>query len=125
MKRQWARIAGWAVLVLAALFFVGNGMQKLMGAEEMVAMFETLGLPGWMRVAVGLAETVGGVCLLIPRLTTGAAAFLGLLMVGAVVTELRAGHTFEALIPAQWVVLFALVVGVRRARQRAQERIKA
>lgn len=120
MERQWVRAAGWAVLAFSALFFVANGIQKLVGAEHAVAMFEALGLPGWTRLAVGIAELAGGVCLVIPRFTTGAAAFLGCMMAGAVAVELRAGHAFGALIPAQWLVLFALVVWVRRKLHRGQ-----
>lgn len=122
MERKWVRAAGWAVLLLSALFFGGNGVQKLVGAEHTVAMFEALGLPGWMRVLVGVAELAGGLCLVIPRLTTGAAALLGFLMAGAVAVELRARHTFGALIPAQWLVLFALVVWVRTRLHRVEKK---
>lgn len=125
MRRTWAKVAGWAVLILAALFFLWNGLEKLTGDEQMVAMFQAMGYPAWMRVAVGVAEVVGGLCLLIPRFTTGAAAFLGCLMLGAVVAELQSGHTFEALIPAQWFVLFALVVWVRRRFHRSQGKARA
>ena len=121
MKRTWMKAAGWAVLILAALFFIWNGLQKLTGAEQMVAMFQAMGYPAWMRIAVGVAETVGGLFLLIPRSTSMAAAFLGCLMFGAVIAELQSGNTFGALIPAQWLVLFALVVWVRRRLRRSQE----
>lgn len=122
MERKWVRAAGWAVLVLSGLFFVANGIQKLSGTEHAVAMFEALGLPDGMRILVGAMELAGGLCLVIPRLTTGAAVFLGCLMAGAVVVELRGGHTFGALIPAQWLVLFALVVWVRSKLHRAREK---
>lgn len=118
--RKLAIWAGWIVVALAGAFFVSNGVQKLLGSDYAVAMFHDLGLPAWMRIAVGVAETAGGLCLLIPRLAAQAAAFLGLLMLGAVGVEFRAGHRFGALIPAQWVVLFALVFWVlRRRRARA------
>lgn len=116
MERTWVRWAGWAVVVLAGVFFIGNGVQKLLGTDQMVVMFQELGLPGWMRIAVGIAETLGGLSLLVPRVTAAAAAFLGCLMAGAVVVELLNGHAFGALIPAQWLVLFALIVWVRRRR---------
>ncbi len=71
-----------------------------------------------MRIAVGVAEIVSGVCLLVPRLTSRAAVALGGLMAGAVASELRAGHAFAALIPAQWLVFFGLVVWLRSRRRR-------
>jgi len=124
MRRSWTKVAGWIVLALAALFFVWNGSEKLAGSEEMTAMFRALGYPDWMRLAVGAAEIAGGICLLIPSMTLWAAAFLGCLMLGASFSELRAGHTFEALIPAQWLVLFSLVVWFKRPR-RARGKVRA
>ena len=64
---------------------------------------------------LGVAEIAGGIGLLVPRLTTWAAAALGGLMVGAAASELRVGHTFEALIPLQWLVFFVAVVWLRSA----------
>ena len=113
MRSRWLKAAGWIVVGLAALFFLWNGAQKLIGADEMIAMFRELGYPDWSRTAVGLAETAGGLALLVPRLTTGAAAFLGGLMIGAMFAEWQAGHTFEMWIPAQWLIVFAIIVLVR------------
>nr|MBO2499783.1 DoxX family protein [Acidimicrobiia bacterium] len=66
---------------------------------------------------LGVAEIAGGIGLLVPRLTTWAAAALGGLMVGAAASELRVGHTFEALIPLQWLVFFVAVVWLRSRRR--------
>lgn len=113
MQARWLKAAGWIAVGLAALFFLWNGVQKLIGTDGMIAMFRELGYPDWSRVAVGLAETAGGLALLVPRLTTAAAAFLGCLMIGAMFAEWQAGHTFEILIPAQWLIVFALIAWVR------------
>ncbi|MBB6670431.1 DoxX family protein [Cohnella nanjingensis] len=119
------RIAGWIVVGAAALFFVQNGIQKLAGAGQMVEMFDALGFPDWARIVVGLAELAGGILLAVPRTTLYAAAALSLLMIGAVVSEASAGHGFESLLPAQWLVVLGGIAGVRlriRARARAKER---
>ena len=46
----------------------------------------------WFRYTIGVVETVGGVLLLVPRLTTYAAALLMTVMVGAFVTRLGEGR---------------------------------
>ena len=112
------RYAGWALLLAAAVFFVQNGIQKLTGTEPMVQLFAALGYPGWVRYGVGVVEIVGGACLLVPRLKSWAAAALGGLMAGAAASELRAGHSFEVLIPMQWLVFFRLVVWLHSRRRR-------
>ena len=121
MRDRALTVAGWALLVLAAGFFVQNRIQKVAGNSQMLEMFAALGYPGWLRVMVGVAEIAGGIGLLVPRLTTWAAAALGGLMVGAAASELRVGHTFEALIPLQWLVFFVAVVWLR-SRRRSRSR---
>ena len=112
MKRS-VRIAGWVVVWLTALFFLQNGIQKLIGVEQMVELFRELGYPDGFRIAVGLLEAAGGIVLAIPRFTLYAAMLLGVLMAGAVASEAINGRIFEALIPAQWLIVFVLIIYVR------------
>ena len=113
MRAKWIRVVGWIALVLAAVFFMWNGMRKLMGDEQMISMFQALGYPDWARYAVGAAELAGGLCLLIPQFSFGAAVLLGCLMIGAVISEWLGGHRFEALIPGQWLIVLAVIAFVR------------
>lgn len=111
--KKWIRIAGWVVVGVTSLFFVQSGMQKLAGVEQMTDMFQQLGYPDWGRIVVGLIEIAGAVLLALPRFTAYAAAGLGVLMIGAVVSEIMAGHGFGALLPAQWLIVFVLVAAAR------------
>jgi len=111
--KKWIRIAGWSVVGLTSLFFVQSGIQKLAGAEQMVDMFFKLGYPDWSRVVVGLVEIAGAILLVLPRLTLYAAAALGTLMIGAVASEMLAGQGYGALIAGQWLILLALIAGLR------------
>jgi len=121
MKRKWLRWAGWAVVVLTAVFFIVNGLQKIAGTETMRAMFDEFGFADWARVTVGIAELAGGIGLLIRPLTGFAAAGLAVLMAGAAGTELTHGHQFEALIPAQWLIVLAVIAVIRLRRRSAPE----
>ncbi|SEK87571.1 Uncharacterized membrane protein YphA, DoxX/SURF4 family [Paenibacillus sp. cl141a] len=108
--KKWLIVIGWIVVWGTALFYAQNGIQKLMGAGQMVEMFHELGYPAWSRIAVGLLEVVGAILLVIPRATSYAAAVLTLLMAGAVLSEWRVGQTFEALLAGQWLVIFILIL---------------
>jgi len=117
--RKAYRWAGWIVVWLTAVFFLQNGVQKVIGAQQMVAMFRELGYPDWMRIAVGLIEIAGAVLLVIPRFTLHASAGLAVLMIGAAVSEWRAGELFEALLPFQWLLVFLIILYARIRIRRA------
>ena len=117
MKR-WVRVAGWVAVGVTSLFFVQSGIQKLAGAEHMVEMFHELGYPDWSRSVIGLFEIICAVMLVVPRMTMYAATLLCVLMIGAVASELLAGQGWGALLPGQWVVVSALVAGVRYSNRR-------
>jgi DoxX. len=117
------RWLGWAVVWLAAVFYLQNGIQKILGTDQMVAMFHELGLPDWFRVVVGCAEAVGAVVLAIPRYTFPASIGLGALMAGAVAVEIGNGHVLESLIAGQWLVLF-VAIGIVRYKIRTKQQAK-
>lgn len=120
MKSKFFTVLGWVILVITALFFVMAGSQKLMGSEEMVTLFQDLGYFQWFMIAVGLLEVVGAILLLIPRTTQYAAIALGILMIGAIISELQLGNTFKAIMPGQWLIVFILIVYIKR-RKKASE----
>ena len=111
--KTWLRIVGWIVIGVTTIFFVQNGIQKLAGTEQMVDMFYELGYRDLGRVVVGLIEVAGGILLLFPRWTIYAAGSLGILMIGAIVTEVINNHSFEAVLAGQWLIVLATIAGVR------------
>lgn len=90
-------------IALAALFLFSGG-RKLVGSTEVAAEAAHLSIvPGWYR-AIGITE-VGGAAGLLAGLAWApigivAAAGLALLMLGAVVTHVRAGDRFVSWAPA-------------------------
>lgn len=112
MKR-WMRILGWTVVGLSAIFFLLSGIQKLAGAEQMIHKFNELRYPDWSRIVIGWVEIAGAILLVWPRLTLCAAIVLGILMVGAVASEMLAGQGFGALLAGQWLILLALIAAAR------------
>ena len=76
--------AFYGVQAFLGLIYLCAGSAKLFGAEIMVETFDATGLGQSLRVAVGLLEICGGLCLLIPRASIYAAVVLGCTMIGIV-----------------------------------------
>jgi uncharacterized membrane protein len=70
------------VQALLGLIYVCAGGAKLLGADIMVEAFDVTGLGQSLRVAVGLLEICGGLCLFVPRASVYAAVVLGCTIVG-------------------------------------------
>ena len=113
--------------VSLAVLFVGAGVFKLAGASSMVVLFTTIGVGQWFRYAVGIAELLGAVLLVTPRLAGIGAIFLSGIMVGAIGTQLviaRALKVFvihgivvtaSPLVPAGVLALLVLIAWTCRA----------
>jgi uncharacterized membrane protein YphA (DoxX/SURF4 family) len=83
-----ANVALWVLQILAAAAFLAAGGSKLAGVQQMVDVFEKVGIGQWFRYVTGLLEVGGAIGLLIPRYTFYAAALLAAVMVGAVISHL-------------------------------------
>jgi uncharacterized membrane protein YphA (DoxX/SURF4 family) len=78
----------WILQILVALAFLASGGAKLAGAQQMVEVFEKVGVGQWFRYLTGVLEVGSAIALLIPRYTFYGAAVLVCVMVGAVITHL-------------------------------------
>lgn len=65
----------YAIKALLALAFLGAGAAKLAGAEQMVAIYETIGVGQWFRYLTGLIEVVCAVMLFVPEFKPLAPSF--------------------------------------------------
>jgi uncharacterized membrane protein YphA (DoxX/SURF4 family) len=79
--------------VQAALgaIYLCAGSAKLLGAGIMVEAFDVAGLGQSLRIAVGVLEVAGGLCMFIPHAAIYAAIVLGLTIVG--IMGAMVGHT--------------------------------
>lgn len=103
----------WIVRILKALLtlgFLGAGAAKLANAEQASAQAAELGLPGWFMLFIGVCEVAGAIGLWVPRCVIPAALGLGVIMIGAVGSLLRASHPAGETVPA--LVFLALLVAV-------------
>jgi putative oxidoreductase len=99
----------WSLSVILAAILLLTGVPKLFGWQPFVLQAAgMLEFPGWIRVIVGIVETIGAIALLIPGTATFAALMLAVLMVPATLTQFASGEG------ALWVplVLLALLLFV-------------
>ena len=80
-------VAAWIVRLLLAALFVVQGITKLSGSPAWISRFKGWGYPDHFYVAVGLAELLGAIALLIPKFTTFGSSMLIVVMVGATATH--------------------------------------
>jgi uncharacterized membrane protein YphA (DoxX/SURF4 family) len=78
----------WVLQIAAAGMFLMAGFSKLSGNEQMVGMFEAIGVGQWFRYLTGTLEVAGAILLLIPRTSGLGALMLVGVMAGAVMTHL-------------------------------------
>jgi len=119
--RKAGNIALWVVQVLLALAFLGAASGKLLGAPDMVGLYDVIGLGQWFRYATGLLEVTGAILIVVPRTKFFGAALLSMIMVGAVLTHLFVLHNA----PTAPAVLLVLAGVVAWARRRSVEPILA
>ena len=78
----------WGVRILLALAFGAAGGAKLVGAPQMVQVFEAIGVGQWLRYLTGAVEVAGVVLLLVPSTGFFGGLLLSATMIGGVATHL-------------------------------------
>ena len=108
--RAFDALVMWTVSIVLAAIFLLAGVPKVLGIEGIGLQSATMsGFPGWIRVAVGLVETIGGIGLLLPSIATPSALLLAAVMVPATITQFVSGegNTFVPLIVLAALLLLA------------------
>ncbi|MFC5639022.1 DoxX family protein [Streptomyces bullii] len=90
-----------------AIVFVMAGAAKLGGADQMIELFEDIGVGQWFRYVTGVVEVIGALGLLVPRLAGLAALGLVGVMLGAVIANVFIDNS---MLEAVALLLLAAVV---------------
>jgi putative oxidoreductase len=106
-------IALGTLQALVALVFVAAGSGKLLGNQDMIALFDAVGIGQWFRYVTGSLEGLGALLLIVPGKTAFGAVLLACVMAGAVVAHLTVLHTA----PTAPFVLFALTALIAWGRR--------
>ncbi len=104
------------VQVVLGLLFVLIGSMTVAGMKMFVENFQRFGYPQWFRIVTGSLEVLGGIGLLIgiwlPWLAALASAGLILVMLGAVVTEVRTREPLQKIVLPIVLGALAIVVAI-------------
>ncbi len=116
-----ANRALWTLQILLGVFLVvASSAPKFLGEATAVQMFSQIGLGDWFRYLVGALELLGGVGLMVRRVSGLAALGLVGLMVGAAYTQAFVLHGGALVVtPIVIGLLCALIAYVRRDDVRA------
>ena len=112
----------WLVTVLVALVFGTQGWSKFFSNSFWAVAFEHWGYPVWFRLLIGVAECAVAVLILVPRLAAYGASLAIAIMLGGIVTKVRAGDVRQIKAEIVWIVMAGIVLVVRR---RAAARLAA
>ena len=79
---EWSLLIGRVIL---GIIMVAHGMQKIMGMEKTIGMFDQIGLPPVMAYITAIIEAVGGLTLMIGFYVIPSAIAIAVTMFGAIV----------------------------------------
>ena len=102
------------ITALLSLAFLGAGIMKLTGAEEMRQGFESWGYPIFFMYIIGICEVAGAVGLWLRRFSFAAKICFIILMAGAVLTHLVFDTFQDAVPPIVLIVLTAVTLVLHR-----------
>jgi putative oxidoreductase len=106
-------IAVWTLQIVIGVMFVLVGVMKFQD-PSWARSFARWGYPDGFYMVVGVVEAIGGMALLVPRLTTHAALLLMTVMTAAVVTHLLHGELQRLPVPLVYLLMIALIGWLRR-----------
>jgi uncharacterized membrane protein YphA (DoxX/SURF4 family) len=112
-----AHIALYALQILLALFYAGaSALPKLIGASSAEEAFRDIDMGTGAMHIIGALELAGAIALVIPVLSSVAAAALGALMIGACVTLVNASQGKNVVMPLVMIILLGLIAWARRGQ---------
>jgi DoxX-like family len=116
MMSRGRQIAGWVLPVLLTALFVASAAGKLIGAKQVVEMFQKWGLDNEVLL-IGSGELLSAVLFVIPRTHSLGILLLSAYVGGAIVTHMQHG---EAYVAQSIIVLLIWIAGYLRYPQLLQ-----
>jgi len=108
-----------AFQIMLGLIFLVAGAGKFLAAAWWSGNFSKWGYPDNFYQVIGIAEMLGAIAIFIPRWSRGAAIFLAVIMVSAVITHLSHTEIAESLRPAIYLFLLSGLIYLKQQDQTA------
>lgn len=100
------RLIAWLVALYLAWMYLQMGWVKFDPEGFWTEAFQKWGYPPWLRVAVGVAEVVGALALVLPWTASYGSGLLIAVMVGAWVTRFNDGW----MVDVGWITLYIVAL---------------
>ena len=100
-KRIAKEIVAWLLALWLCFIFFRAGIDKFDDASGWSRAFRGWGFSVWFRVLIGVLEVIAALLLLVPRTVAYGTITIGVVMIGAAVTQLMSHHPH----PAAYVML--------------------
>lgn len=114
------RVGYWASAIALSLVYLLAGVPKLGGVSDVLHRFSEWGYSDEFMMFIGVSEFVAAILLVIPRTALYAAAYLGVIMVGAIYTHVAFDTVSMALLPAFCLSFLSFVGYEAYARTRGR-----
>lgn len=113
-KRIAKEIVAWLLALWLCFIFFRAGIDKFDDTSGWSRAFRGWGFSVWFRVLIGVLEVIGALLLLVPRTVAYGTITIGVVMIGAAVTQLLQHRPH----PAAYVMLvLATVLFVLRRKE--------
>lgn len=116
-------VVGWVLTVVLSCVFVFAGWGQATSAPFFVGMWSAFGYPHWFMVLTGLLEIAAAALLIAPRTVWYGAGQVCAIMLGAFVTHLTHGQSFQAVMPAILGVLAIASAALRGSLKRGGDSV--
>lgn len=104
---KFTKVSKWVLVIILGLLFISSGFPKIIPGESMIERFSNWGYAKTFAQMIGIIELLGGVLLVIPRVSIYASLMLLFVMLGAIYTHISTGigSPWFAVITAALLVL--------------------
>jgi putative oxidoreductase len=113
LTRPWA-VASLGLRLPLAAFFLWLAYKSLSADPKLLADFQRWGYGGGFLRAVGAAQALGGLALLLPQTAFAGALLLGGVLLGAIYTHARFDPLATALTPAAFLAAITAIALLHR-----------
>lgn len=97
--RRARRTGYWTSAIILAFVYMLTGVPKVTGLHEVMHRFSAWGYSEDFMLFIGASEFIAGIFLLLPGASKYAAAYLGVIMSGAIYTHLAFDTAIWAMLP--------------------------
>ena len=114
-KRIAKEIVAWLLALWLGYVFFRAGIDKFDDGSGWSRAFRGWGFAVWFRVLIGVLEVIGALLVLVPRTAVYGAITIGVVMIGAAITQLLHHRPHPA---AYMMLALATIVFVLRRSER-------